>query len=306
MIGGLATTGLATGVAAALVIGPTARVAGTPPPAQANAATILLRASKVALTQPALKPRPDQYVYLESTARQGRLPGQPGGTNHRRVWLSADGRHAGLLLNYGTAGEQKRTWLCDDLPDAGKYKFLGKDGRPRVDLANPPRGCRSTAASRNDLPTDAAAMRTWLYRNTKGGNPPDVQAFVTVGDTIRESYVPPAALSAMFAAAAKLPGVTVTKGAVDSAGRKGTAIGQTWHGIRQELIFDARTYRLLGERQVVDYDNSFRPKGGKHPDTGPWTPDPKMRQTMKEGTVLYSTATLRIAVADAAGQVPTG
>jgi hypothetical protein len=128
-----------------------------------------------------------------------------------------------------------------------------------------------------------------------------VQAFRTIGDTLRESYVPPRALSAMFAAAAKIPGTTVIKGARDLLGRSGVAVGQTWHGTRCELIFDSKTYRLLGEREVVDNDASFQPTGGK-PGIGVWKPDPKL----KESTVLYSTATIRTAVTDRAGQPPTG
>jgi hypothetical protein len=189
-------------------------------------------------------------------------------------------------------------WLCDG-PDGSIAEIAAKKKgvRPTVDLKNPPHGCQDTPAYKKNLPTDPASALKWLYQNSQGGNPPDVQAFVTVGDTIRESYVSPKALSAIFTAAAKIPGVTVTKNAVDSAGRSGIAVGQTWQGTRHELIFNAKTYQLLGEREVVNHDTSFRPSGGKSRGT---VSEPKL----KEGTVLYSSATIRTAVVDKAGQAP--
>jgi hypothetical protein len=296
-IGGLATTGVAIGAAMALIVIPSGKVGGNAPLERAkNASDVLSLASTAAARQPELKPRPDQYLYFESESLQTDA-GQPKVANRRKVWLPVDGRRAGLLLNEGDeAAGEPRTWLCDDAPKNG----AATEGLPKLDLENPPSGCRTKAAFRQDLPTSGAAMRTWLYRHSLGGNPPDVQAYTTVFDTLRESYSPPAALSAMFAAAAKLPGVTVTGNAKDIAGRRGIAVGQTWHGIRRELIFDPKTYQMLGERAVVSYDASFRPSGGKGAGK-PWTPDRKQR----EGTVLFSSAILKIAVTDKAGQPPT-
>jgi hypothetical protein len=302
-IGGMATAGLTAGIAAGLVLAPTGKVGGNAPGNAPlirveNAADVFSLASVAAAKQPDLNPRPDQYLYFESLDRVSATPGRQGGVTRREAWLPVGGRRAGLLINKG-GDAPGPTWICDK-PQPGS----GQDGKAvllKADLKHPPQGCQDQPSFKGNLPTNAAAMRTWLYRHSKGGNPPDVQAFVTVGDTIRESYVPPAALSAMFTAAAKLPGATITKNVNDPAGRGGIAVGQTWHGIRHELIFDAKTYQLLGEREVVSYDNSFRPSGGK-PEGKPSTPSPKM----KEGTVLDSIALLKIAVTDKAGQAPTG
>jgi hypothetical protein len=306
LIGGLATAGLATGLAA-LIIAPTAKVGSNQPvpttkfrsdqPITLMGATeVFTQAAKAASAQPDLKPRPDQFVYTESRNQQASLPGQPGGAIKRKVWLSADGTHAGLLDQQGSPNTM-RLWLCDNQHQVK----TGKDKLPPpVDLKNPPRDCANTPAYNKNLPTDPTLMRKWLYRNSKGGNPPDVQAFRTVGDTIRESYIAPKALSAMFTAAAKIPGVTVTRNAVDSAGRKGIAVGQTWNGLRQELIFTPKTYQLLGEREVFSNDPSFKPSGGK-----PSAPSTEKGPKVKEGTVLYTSATLQTAVVDKAGQPPT-
>ncbi|GAA2081783.1 CU044_5270 family protein [Actinomadura alba] len=303
LIGGLTTAALAGGVAAALVIAPTAEVDHEPTVALAGAPQILDRAAATAAGQPDIKPRPDQFVYVEAKSRQAPLrvvagqPVQPGQVTHRRVWLSVNGERAGLLHNDG----EDPTWLCDTAPNA-----KGREPKklPEVDLTRPPRECHAFPAYRPGLPTDPRTMRSWLYRESRGGNPPDVQAFITVGDTLRESYVAPAAKAAMFKAAATIPGVTVTGDTVDLAGRKGIAVGQTWNRIRHELIFEAKTYRLLGERQVVDHDDTFKPSGGKSaPPKSGRAPD--AIGSAKEGTVLYTRATLTLTITDKVGQRPT-
>jgi hypothetical protein len=302
--GGVGTAGVAAGLASALIVAPTARVGHHPPVTVAGAAAVFTHAADAAATRPDLRPRPDQFVYVESESRQAPqpvsdgLPDQPGFSVHRRAWLSADGRHAGLVHN----GGEEPVWLCDhDDQKAPKYGDGGLK-QSKVDLAKPPTGCTpAPPAYDRSLPTDPASALTWLYRHSQGGNPPDVQAFRTVGDTIRESYVPPGAMAAIFKAAARIPGVKVIGTVVDLTGRKGIAVGQTYGGIRDELIFDRTTYRLLGERTIVDHDTSFRPSGGKSalkPDVGP------SPREMKDGTVLYSTAVLRVAVTDRAGRLP--
>lgn len=303
VIGGLVTTGLAVGLAAALVLAPTAEVGGSPPVARANASEVLLRAANSAAAQPNARPRPDQFVYVESKSKQADLPGQPGDSGTRRVWLSVDGKHAGLITDGEPAS--KGDWVCPGKPKTPDGALIEPARGGPIDLADPPTGCYSHPAYRKNLPTATRAMRTWLYRNSHGDNPPDVQAFRTIGDSLREVYVSPAAKAAMFRAAATVPGVTVAKGAVDFVGRKGIAVGQTWHGIREELIFDAKSYELLGERQVVDYtDDSFQPSGGAEPGPTPWAPSPEMRKNLKQGVVLYTTATLKMAITDKAGQLP--
>ena len=299
VIGGAAaavTAGLAA--AAVAVLAPSSsppRTGGSVPlPRAENAAQVFHLASRAAAAAPDLHPSPGQFLYFRSTSRQS---GRPG-VIHRQAWLSVDGRRAGLRINSGEPAGN--AWICDgDETPPSDVRAL--KGVAPIDLNHPPTGCHNSPAYRTGLPTDATAMRRWLYRNSRGGNPPDVQAFRTIGDTLRESYVPPKALSAMFAAAATMPGTNLVRNTHDPAGRPGIAVGQTWHGVRSELIFDPRTYRLIGEREVVDNDSTFAPAGGK-PDLASWKPDPKL----KEGRVLYATATLRTAVTSQAGRPPAG
>ncbi|SCL45534.1 hypothetical protein GA0070604_1008 [Micromonospora eburnea] len=240
-----------------------------PVDASADAPRLLLAAAETALDGPDLAPRPDQFVYVESVdsgavqeytgGLRGRLwpTGQHQESHERQVWLSADGTQDGLV----------------------RLRPRGSDGAWE-DLPLP--APQAAPAAPAGLPEDVAGMREYLYRNSHGANPRHQQAFITVGDLIRESYLPPRVLAAAFQAAAGIPGVAVVPHVVDAAGRSGVAVAREDDGIRQELIFDAKTYRFLGERSVVVSRFDNQPKG----------------------TVRSASAVLRLAVVDRAGQHP--
>ena len=57
-----------------------------------------------------------------------------------------------------------------------------------------------------DVPRDADAALKFLYRQSEGDNPRDQQAFTTLQELLVDSYLPPDALSALFEAAARIPG----------------------------------------------------------------------------------------------------
>ncbi|TDD91343.1 CU044_5270 family protein [Actinomadura rubrisoli] len=299
-VGGLAAAGLAA-AAAVVVLVPAGGEDHGPVLTNVGATEVLTRASRAAAARPDLKPRPDQFLYVES--RDYQRPGpdpevEEGGAGKRRAWLSIDGRHAGLIRGSENGRKEESTWLCSNSAEGQEGAANPTSRNPRVDLAHPPTGCRSEGALLTGMPNSVEAMRRWLYKHSHGDNPPDVQAFTTVGDSIREHYVQPRTLSLLFAAAARLPGVTVTRGVTDLAGRKGIAVGQTWQQVRKELIFDARTYALLGERTVVDLQSTWRPSGASP------SPSGSARAPGKQGTVLYASAELKMAVTDRAGQQP--
>ncbi|GII53725.1 hypothetical protein Pth03_21140 [Planotetraspora thailandica] len=86
------------------------------------------------------------------------------------------------------------------------------------------------------------------------------------------------------AAAATIPGVKSVKESRDAAGRKGVAaaLDIKEEGIREEYIFDPKTYQFLGERSVVvDATKAKAPVG----------------------SVLTSTAQLKVSIADSAPPV---
>lgn len=224
-----------------------------------EAVRVLRMAAAEARRAPVLEARPDQFVYVRSRAAWGgvRQSAESGAATYdppverdRRIWLSVDGSRDGLLRERG----EKDT----PLPEASPGYPTG-------------------------LPTESTAMRNWLYRNSNGGNPADEQAFITVGDTLREAYVAPSSRAAMFEAAATIPDTRVVRQA-DLAGRPGVAVSYTDDdGIRHDLIFDAGNYRFLGERQVAT--------------TGDTPPYP-------QGAVIGWTAQLEVAIVDQVGQLP--
>jgi len=226
------------------------------------ATQMLLAAASTALTAPKVAVRGDQFVFVESlVARAGTsVEGGKATTTvvpaRRQVWLSASGERPGLLRERPASG--------------GAWDSTPLDGP------------NATPAYRADVPTDVDAALKFLYANSHGGNPADQQAFITVGDLIRESYLKAESLSAVFAATAKIPGVTLVDDVSDAAGRRGVAVSRTHDGIRHELIFDKTTSAFLGERQIVVKDLPH----------------------LANGTVLDSTAVLRTAIVERPGQTP--
>ncbi len=76
--------------------------------------------------------------------------------------------------------------------------------------------------------------------------------------------------------------MTVQQDMVDAAGRHGIAVGRTYNGQRQELIFDRQTFAYLGTRELTT-----------EPIYG-----------LPAGTVIGFTAVLKVAVVDRPGQQP--
>lgn len=282
-----AAGGLAAALAAGLLVAQTVSIGDHSPAATAEAAEILHSAAQAVRQVPDLSARPDQFVYVESATAYSVTSGATGTTRiepkQRRVWLSGDGTGDGLLRERRADDDE---WSELSLPGCRDGRETPIMSEAKQAEAEPngaaPTGCKPVPAYLGDLPTDVDAMYRYLYDNSQGDNPRDVQAFVTVGDLIRENYVRPQAMAAMFDAAARIPGVTVIRDVADAAGRHGVAVAQVWQGGRAELIFDATTYRYLGERTVAVKDGN-----GWH-----------------KGDVTGSAAQLRIAIVDRAGELP--
>jgi hypothetical protein len=208
--------------------------------------------------------RDDQFVYVESkvsymTFEEGKAP-ERAPIHKREIWLSVDGTLPGLL-------EEDRDH------DAHMVLKPGKSGIPTsTDYRN-----------LQTLPTDPDKMLDWLHKNSEGGKSADQNAFVLVGDLSQESLLPPEVGAALYRAAAEIPGVTVVQDAVDAEGRHGVAVAREDDGVREELIFDPKTYEFLGEREVVVGDTE---------------------DGLKKGMVMGVSAILERTVVDKAGQRP--
>ena len=268
---------VAAAAAAAVFAASSLGLWGAPQAASAQAAVLLRHAATVAARAPVLTPSADQFIFVKSVQTAAVITSGSSvreQTDLREVWASVAGTRVGLIRTRPAA--RGASWRETSLAGCRNGVPTGDDA------AGSGARCTPTPASHAGLPTTAAAMLTYLYRHSQGQNPPDVQAFITAGDLIRESLVPPAALAAVFRAVARIPGVTVARHATNAAGQHGVGVQQTYHGISEQLIFNPRTFAFIGERQVVVAAGAGLPIG----------------------TVMDSTAILAAGVTDQPGQLP--
>lgn len=104
------------------------------------------------------------------------------------------------------------------------------------------------------LPTDITELRAKLYADTKGqGNDPDDEAFVIITDLLRTGQAPASLRADLFEVLKTVDGTTITDSQVKVNDRSGVAIGRsTVDGSKAELIIDAATGELLGERTNLE------------------------------------------------------
>jgi hypothetical protein len=237
------------------------------PPRPAQPATLLLsKIADAAAKGSAPHVRDRQFEYVASRVAfsvTSVVAGQPGSIttlekpHKRQVWYSVSNLCIpGLLKESGHV--EVLNDPPSDCPDHGSlndptYRFL------------------------QSLPTNPHALLRLIFATEKGhGQTPDQEAFTTIGDLLGESVAPPAVSAALYRAAALIPGVTVVTGAKDAIGRRGVAVAFAFRGTRTEWIFDSKTLRWLGEREV----------------------------SIATGKVTGETAILARAIVDHAGQLP--
>lgn len=271
---------VAGAVVAQQVTAPTPATGDQVPEGMAVAAKdVLYRAAAYAAATPDLTVRDDQFVYVESRTTNMATIVRKGGAadsylsrEHRKIWQSVDGSRPGLL----------RFRQLDPVALPGQPLPPEAREHARPDWQDAPLDAGSSGYAR-DLPTDPDKMYDHIYRNLKGKNPRHEQAWITVGDLLRERLLPSQARAALFRAAARIPGVTVVADAADAAGRRGVAVSRTQRGVSEQLIFDAKTYQFLGERGVV-------------------VDSKQMGEEIPAGTVVAASAELRCVVVDKVGQ----
>ncbi len=136
------------------------------------------------------------------------------------------------------------------------------------------------------LPTDPQRLLEQVYADNPKGNPDrDATAFRTIANVLTSQLLTPAVGAAFCRAAAAVPGVTLEAGAVDAAGRHGIGVARSEGTDRTELVFDGATCEFLGARGVG------------------------MVRTGENGPLVratYTSAVLRHAVTDRAGEQPAG
>jgi hypothetical protein len=216
--------------------------------------------------------RDDQFEYVETYGGFAGVSATVDGNGntvadavplkpHRRqIWKSINGVQSGLLRDPSVSPGDLNLGANEDASlNNPTFRYLG------------------------GLPTNPDVLLAKIYLETWGAGPsPQQEAFVTIGDLMRESIVPADLAAALYKAAARIPGITVVDDAVDALARHGIAIARTDGGIRTEWIFDRHTLQFLGERSVTTGQTEFGPAG----------------------TVTGSTAIVNRAIVDRPGQLP--
>jgi hypothetical protein len=223
-------------------------------------------------------PRPDQYIYVSSVSTDLAQTMENGGaweswlySTDRRIWLSVSGRQAGVLWERQLQNK-KLPWGPTPPPITGASVSW-------TPLSAPGTGARDTYEFLTTLPTDPGQLRAWIYGHPDGQQPADEQAWTDIGDMLREMLVPAKLAAALFRVAATIPGAQVIPHVTNVLGRPGIAVARYDPGFHANaaLIFDSRTYQLLGEGEVLT-----SPVKGEGP----------------AGTVIEATAQLSATVVD--------
>jgi hypothetical protein len=240
-----ATVGAAAAAALALAILVGTRGHET---ATASAATLLKRTAEIASAQPPLALGPGQYVYTRSQDVSAVVTADGGRTfaaleaHTREIWLNADGDgrlHTVTGQPTFITAEDRAAWIAAGRPQIstpGAHDDV-LHGMPRADIPADP------GRAYTELKTEAAGFGAAQY----------TEMFTLVGDNLRETTASPAQRAALYAVAAKIPGVTLEGPTVDPAGRKGVAVAMddSVRHLRQTLVFDPATSRLLAEQEIA-------------------------------------------------------
>lgn len=247
-----ATAGAAVLAIAGTAVGIASLGGPVRPAVDAGAVRLLAKAADAAAREPALQVRDSQYMYIETRAAvPSDVPRELG------VKPSPFPRHPHLTLItervWVPVGKSCRPVYKRSTPASGKSVVQTYSGEKcgGIGSLNDP-----TYRLLQTLPTNPHALLALIYRVERGHGPgPDQEAFVTIGDLLRNTIAPPKVAAALYRAAALIPGVTLIPDATDAAGRHGVAVGRIGPGVdggvREELIFSRATLRLLGERTVI-------------------------------------------------------
>ncbi|WP_067831680.1 CU044_5270 family protein, partial [Actinomadura kijaniata] len=236
----------------------------------ANARELLDRAATAAQERSFTAPKPHQWSYVETRYERIRKPGKgevatvstPRETTVDRIWTRVDGTRMALyekgkLLESATGG-----------------------GSPPTDYATLSR-----------LPRDPDALLAHVRGTWELMTRDNAEVFAMLGSTLNNSVLPPAQEATIYRAMAKLPGVKLTKGGKDIAGRPVIAVSMVQEGwIREDVLLDPKTYVYRGHRSVAVADHRDRqPEGG-------WT--------IRKGTVESQSARQVAGFVDRPGQRP--
>jgi hypothetical protein len=210
-----------------------------------TAKQVLDTAATAALSHPGAPPRPDQFVYTKVG---------DGGGHVAQTWLSVDGSRNGLMEDQGPNGT---TTILGCVNGKRQIRLPGSNGKPYTGPAKPKAPvpldgpvvtvpCTPQPAFFAAMPTTASAMPAYLTK-TQGLRLNDINDVAkVVGGIFQSDYLLPAQRAALYEFLATMPGLTLERNVKDISGRPGIGVGWSFMGSKAVLIFDPRTYTLLG------------------------------------------------------------
>lgn len=239
---------------------------GDGPAAVANADVFLDRAADAAPDYESAEP--DDFGYVETKTvffgEGGLLSGSESSRRHMKQWQSVNASRAGVLRSKVTPAE---SWMLipDVKADPGQPKKTAKWQDQRlptedemkadrwqydVDLQNP------NYAYLESLPRDPEALAAEV-RRTCAEDGCNLGGFNVVTYPFRDAVVPPEVRGALLKAAKRIDDVRLIEDVrLAATGERGVAVaytggaGQEAAGRRYEMVFDPKTYEVLGFQEV--------------------------------------------------------
>lgn len=227
------------------------------------AAAVLQRAAHAAAAAGGLPQlRPGEYWYVKSYDTSAGatvvVPSVRGGirvivdaltTTERQVWIGVD--RPGLDV-------RRIMHPITFLSTAARQQWI-RYGRPRQleggRMKLPPDSFIRPYRQLQALPSNVDALWRMFQRYAGNGSAAskDAEMFTEIGDLLRYQPIPAKVRAALYLTAARIPGIQMLGRTHDGIGRPALAVAlnDTSSGMRNELLFDPRTYVLLGESSVV-------------------------------------------------------
>jgi hypothetical protein len=178
-------------------------------------------------------------VYLEETVHQ--------------LWLSADPEEQ-CLVDGNRTGRYKRVARDATKAEASRGPALiPEHGESQLLCGDFPGGSwqHPSTGFVASVPRDPGQLYDRLRRDADKRWPdPDLNAFVLAAEALGTGQLPADLRAALYRALALVPGVGVTEQVADLDGTKGTAIGISRLGVRQDVIIDTATGEFIGERHI--------------------------------------------------------
>ncbi|MCO5971995.1 CU044_5270 family protein [Actinoallomurus soli] len=267
--------GVALGAAAATVAVVTVGSGGSGDPAArpsirlSAAQEVLSQAARSAEREPALTPRPGQWVYYRFA---GYDPKRKDPVYRGEGWQRLDGRQDASRIGGRIVVSGPTTSEPPLSTPLGAWRRL-------AGLPTEPRKMLAALRDQPDLAPDGAASA-------------DERAFAGAAELLWDSPLgaPPKVQSALYRALATLPGVRVDR-APDAVGEPavGLSLPHT-----EEILFDPRTYRYLGGRTLSDGVQMKRPQppaglsAAKRRAWDAWAGDPANYRVPPAGALVSS------------------